>query len=140
MREVVIALSLIEQGDEFLLQLRGDNPVIGGAGLIGCFGGKLEEGEDPRKAACREIGEETSHFGKEEDFEPLGTVQVISDHKMETVKVLGHVFRLSLPDTTVLEAKEGDLVRLGRDQVSKYLDKMTTGTKACFEQFILGAN
>ena len=137
---MVIALGLIEQGDSYLLQLRGENPMIGGAGLIGCFGGKLEEGEQPRTAICREIGEETSHQASEEDFIPLGTVEVISDHKMETVKVFGHVFHIKLPDHVHLEAREGELVSLAKAEAHTFLDKMTTGTRACFEQFVIGEN
>lgn len=140
MRQMVIALGLIEQGDHFILQLRGDNPMIGGAGLIGCFGGKVEEGETPRAAVCREISEETTHVSGEDQFSTLGSVEVISDHKMETVQIVGHVFHLRLPDTAEIVAKEGQLVRLLKKDIEKYLDKMTAGTRACFEKFIVGAN
>jgi 8-oxo-dGTP pyrophosphatase MutT (NUDIX family) len=138
MREMVIALSLIEQDDNFLLQLRGENPMIGGAGLIGCFGGKLEHGESALAAVCREVAEETTHRPTEEDFTVVGSVEVVSDHKLETVKVYGHVFRLLLGNDVALTAKEGELVALPKNEIPKYLDKMTTGTRACFEQFILG--
>lgn len=138
MRKVVIAIGLIEQGDVYLLQLRGDNPVIGGAGLIGCFGGKLEGSEAPIDAIHREIGEETTHQPNKKDFKPLGSVRVISDHKLETVEVHGHVFHLPLGDQIVLEAAEGELVRLPKHEAHQHLDKMTTGTRAVFEQFILG--
>lgn len=138
MREMVIALGLIEQGDNYLLQLRGKNPMIGGAGLIGCFGGKLEVGEEPRTAIRREISEETSHLAEEADFLHLGNVEVVSDHKMETVKVFGHVFHLKLPEDLQIEAKEGELISLARHEITNFLDKMTTGTRACFEQFVIG--
>lgn len=140
MREMVIALGLIEQGDDYLLQLRGENPMIGGAGLLGCFGGKLEDGEEPITAVCREIGEETSHQAKEVDFKHLGKVEVISDHKMEPVKVFGHVFHLILPEGAYIEAKEGELIRLAKHEAAEFLDKMTTGTRATFEQYIIGDN
>jgi 8-oxo-dGTP pyrophosphatase MutT (NUDIX family) len=137
MREMVIALGLIEQGDHYILQLRGDNPMIGGAGLIGCFGGKLEEGESPVAAVCREIAEETTHISSEDKFTALGKVEVISDHKMENIKILGHAFHLALPDTAEITAKEGELIRLLKSDIAAHLGKMTTGTRACFEQFIL---
>lgn len=57
MREVHIAMCLIRQEDHYLLQHRLGDAMIGAAGLIGCFGGKIEDNETPEQAVCRELYE-----------------------------------------------------------------------------------
>lgn len=137
MRKLIVALGLIEQGDNYLMQLRGTNPMIGGAGLIGCFGGKVEASESPKDAACREINEETNLKLKTNDLGLLGEVSVASDHRMETIKVKAYIFEIQIGSEILIEATEGELVTIQKKDAHKYLDKMTTGTRACFEQFIL---
>ncbi len=136
MRHLDIALALIEQEGVYFLQLRGANPEIGGAGLIGCFGGKIEE-ETPGVAICRELSEETNLENlSEEDIELIGRVRVHSDHKLEKVSVHAHVFRIVVAGDTDIFAKEGGLVRLTPDEAKEKLDNMTTGTRAVFEEII----
>jgi len=137
MRKLQIALVLIEQEGKYLLQLRGSDPKIGGAGLIGCFGGKIEPNETPEQAARRELGEETSFDATSHEFTHLGEVQVHSDHQLEPVHVTAQVYRLLLDEVAKIEAKEGELVHIVADEVKNYLEKMTTGARACFETLVL---
>lgn len=140
MKKLEVAFALIEQGDNYLLQLRGNNPMIGGAGLIGCFGGKIESGETPKDTVTREIAEETSLKIKQKDFVNIGKVEVRSDHRLETVQVTAHVFKIQAPVSEAVSALEGELVIIAKDEVENYLDKMTTGTSACFERIIMKAD
>lgn len=137
MRELIIALGLIQQGDNYLLQLRDGDPKIGAAGLIGCFGGKIEDGESPAEAICRELAEETSLTPMLEDAEELGLVEVISDHQLEPVQVKGHSFRIVIGEK-LLEAKEGKVVTIHQSNIGERLNEMTPGTRAVFKAFILG--
>lgn len=140
MRHMHIALILIEQHGGYLLQRRGDDPQIGGAGLIGFFGGKIEAGESAEAAARRELREETSFDPEGHVFTHVGEVQVHSDHKLETVHVTAQVYRLVLDTAAKLEATEGVLVHIVADEVGEYLEKMTTGTRACFETLVVQEN
>ncbi len=136
MRQLNIALCLIEQDGKYLMQLRDGDPKIGGAGLIGCFGGKIEAGETPAQAALREMSEETNHKPQKQHLSYLGEVNVVSDHKLEAVKVRAHVHKVMLDAATKIEAAEGKLVRMTLDEVKKNLDRLTTGTRACFETLV----
>jgi len=137
MRKLHIALCLIEQDGKYLMQLRDGDPKIGGAGLVGFFGGKIEDGETPAQAAHREMGEETTHVSKPQDFSFVGEVNVISDHKLELVEVKAHVHKIVIDAATKLEAAEGKLVSMTLQEVKDSLDQLTTGTRAYFESFIL---
>lgn len=92
MRQVNIAIGLIQQGDKYLLQLRDGEAKIGGAGLIGCFGGKIDKSEDPLDTFCREVFEELGLKPNPVEVKTLGQIEVESDHNLEPVKVKGHVF------------------------------------------------
>lgn len=135
---MVIALGLIKQGNDYLLQLRDNKPVIGGAGLIGCFGGKIEANESPNQAVSREIAEETNLKSLPEDWREVGEVSVTSDHKLETVKVKIKLFEVTVPKSTIIEAREGTLVKMTKQEATKRLAEMTTGTRAYFKKYILG--
>ena len=54
----IVALFLRSNEDLFLMQLRDDFPFIEFPGQWGLFGGTIEPGESPRKAAYRELKEE----------------------------------------------------------------------------------
>lgn len=136
MRTLHIGIGLIHQDDTYLLQLRGDNPAIGAAGLIGGFGGKLEPEETVVQAVCRELGEETSLAPLIEELEHLGAVEVISDHRLEEVQVLATIFRLPVTGEAEVVAKEGTIVRMTKDEVLANLDRLTPATRACFETLI----
>lgn len=137
MRQLNIALCLIEQEGRYLMQLRDGDPKIGGAGLIGCFGGKIEDGEAPHIAACRELSEETTHSADPEHLTYLGEVNVMSDHKLEPVQVRAHIHKLVIDATAEIKAIEGKLVTMTLEEVKENLQRLTTGTRACFEKLVL---
>ncbi len=136
MRQVHIAIGLVQQGDKYLLQLRNGEAKIGGAGLIGCFGGKIDKNEDPLQTFCREIFEETSLQPKPHEVKKLGIVKVKSDHLLEPVKVTGHVFHWEYKDNKMPQINEGELVIMTLAEALSSLDKLTTGTRAVFEELI----
>jgi 8-oxo-dGTP pyrophosphatase MutT (NUDIX family) len=136
-RHLAIGIGLILQGDTYLLQLRGDNPAIGAAGLIGAFGGKIEPQETPAEAVCRELCEETSLIAlAAKDLEGIGIVEVVSDHRLETVNVHATVFLLSIKEGLEIVAKEGALVKMTKDEIRTSRDQLTPATRACFDKLI----
>ena len=137
MRKVEIVLGLLEQDSTYLLQHRLGHERIGAAGRIGCFGGKVEEGELPRSAVSREISEETTLESKPEAWELLGEVNVESDHQLEPVKVHATIFRHVLSPKTKLEAKEGKLVRIQVQDIPSRINEFTPATRALFEEIIV---
>lgn len=136
MRQVHIAIGLVQQGDKYLLQLRNGEAKIGGAGLIGCFGGKIAKNEDPLNTFCREIFEETSLQPKPHEVKKPGIVNVESDHQLEPVQVTGHVFHWQLKSSKKPRIREGELIIMTRDEALASLDKLTTGTRAVFEELL----
>jgi ADP-ribose pyrophosphatase YjhB (NUDIX family) len=136
MKRLNIAIGLIEQDDEYLLQFRNGAPSIGGAGLTGCFGGKVEENENPAEAVAREVGEETSLQTKPSDWQRLGTVRVASDYKNEPIDVYAEVFYIKLPPETEIVATEGELVRIKRDADSLAHANLTPATAAAFRELL----
>lgn len=56
-----VALAIIYQGDNFLLQLRDNIPTIAYSNHWGLFGGHLELGETPEQALKRELIEEINY-------------------------------------------------------------------------------
>lgn len=136
MRRLEICLGLIQQDEAYLLQRRGDDPRIGAAGLIGAFGGKIEPGESPAEAVSRELSEETSVAIHHARFEYMGQVEVESDHKLEPVQIVGHVFRLILSNNMRVVADEGELVRLTKENALRDKHLLTPATRAAFEELI----
>jgi 8-oxo-dGTP pyrophosphatase MutT (NUDIX family) len=136
MRHIHIAIGFIQQGDIYLLQLRNGAEKIGGAGLIGCFGGKIDEGEDPVATFCREISEETSLKPHPREVKKLGMISVKSDHNLEPVQVTGHVFHWELETGQEPEIREGELVIMTLAEAKSKLDKFTTGTRAAIEELL----
>lgn len=136
MRQIHIAIGFIQQGDKYLLQLRNGEAKIGGAGLIGCFGGKIDEGEDPLVTFCREVLEETSLKPKRHEVKKLGMINVKSDYKLEPVKVTGHVYHWQLKGGKLPKIKEGELVVMTKDEAMNNLDSLTTGTHAAFVELL----
>ena len=135
MRAMKIALAVLQQGDDYLLQKRGNIPKIGGANLIGLFGGKIED-ETPLQAVCREVAEETNMSPKPEDATHWGEVDVTSDHNLEKVVVNAQIFHIKVAKDFEFKAKEGELVKMTKEQAMKQLDSMTPGTAACFRQLV----
>lgn len=134
MREVHIALGLIQKGDKFLLQLRDGEAKVGAAGLIGCFGGKIDDGEDPADTFCREIFEETTLKPTPGTIKKIGIVKVQSDHNLEPVQVTGHVFQWRMPNPKLPKIKEGKLIVMTKAEVLANLGRFTPATRAIFEE------
>jgi 8-oxo-dGTP pyrophosphatase MutT (NUDIX family) len=136
MRRLNIAIGIIQKDEKYLLQLRNGEAKIGGAGLIGCFGGKIDDGEDPLVTFCREIFEETTLKPKPQEVKKLGVVKVKSDHNLEPVEVTGHVFHWHFRDSEIPKITEGELVMMTHEEALASLDSFTTGTRAAFEELV----
>lgn len=61
MPTVEVAIAILHQDNQFLLQLRDDNPAIIYPGYWAFCGGHLEPGEDADTAVRRELMEEIAH-------------------------------------------------------------------------------
>jgi 8-oxo-dGTP pyrophosphatase MutT (NUDIX family) len=138
MRLLNIVMVIIEQGGLYHLEFRNGPKRIGAAGLVGCFGGKIEQGEEPLRAICREVKEETNLNPVEADFVRLGEVDVIADNNLEPVKIHATVYKLILSKGIDVEAHEGRLVSLTESEAKRKVATMTPGTQAAFNQFIFG--
>ena len=57
---VETAHAILKLGDNYVLQLRDDSPLVASAGQWSLFGGKIDKGETPQDAMQREIFEELS--------------------------------------------------------------------------------
>jgi 8-oxo-dGTP pyrophosphatase MutT (NUDIX family) len=136
MQELTIAMALIEQGDTYLLQRRLTDSGIG-AGLLGCFGGKIEPGETPVAAIARELSEETTLNQPKAAFSELGLVEVDYHHQGQQTAIHGYSFKLVVDSEVAVEALEGGIVAMKQDDIEANLSQMTPGTQALFEQFVL---
>ncbi len=88
-QKTVVALAILYQGENFLMQLRDEIPNIVYPGHWGLFGGHLELGETPEQAVKREVLEEINyHF-----------INPIKFKCYETPEVIRHVYsgKLTLP-------------------------------------------
>ncbi|GAC1387826.1 MAG: hypothetical protein NVS1B7_2490 [Candidatus Saccharimonadales bacterium] len=132
-----IVLALLEQNGHYLLQRRDSNVQKGAAGLVGCFGGKIELNESPVQAMVRELHEETSYMPEATTLLYIGEVHVTSDHIGKPVQVDAKIFTTIIPAGIELLAKDGTLVRLLKDEARLYLPHMTPATHALFKAFIL---
>lgn len=61
MQKVEVAIAILHQDNQFLMQLRDDFPNIIYPGHWGFFGGHIEPGESPDEAVCRELMEEIGY-------------------------------------------------------------------------------
>lgn len=77
-----VALAILYQGDQFLMQLRDDVPGIAYPGYWGFFGGHIELGEDPATAMRRELLEEIAYAPPE----------IYSFRRFEAEQAVRHVF------------------------------------------------
>lgn len=134
MRKLDIALGVIEQNSQYFFQFRNGDPKIGAAGMLGFFGGKIEPKEKPIDAIVRELSEETNLQPSRDDVKPLGKVNVLSDYLHKPVAINAHVFHLIVTPQYVIEAFEGEIVKMNHKEAMQNLAKMTPGTRACFEQ------
>jgi len=131
-----VSIGFIRRGDTYLLQRRPSISTIGSAGLIGSFGGGIEEGESAIEAVCRELSEETSLKPSPEDFNYLGTVDVVAYKQDEPVSIAAEVFLLELDPAVSVTALEGKLEEMTRHQANERSDELTPATKAAFEKFL----
>jgi len=63
-----VAIAILYQGDQFLLQLRDDIPTIAWPGHWAFFGGHLDPGESPDDAVYRELREEIGYDAPQLDL------------------------------------------------------------------------
>jgi 8-oxo-dGTP pyrophosphatase MutT (NUDIX family) len=95
---VQVALAILHQEGQFLLQLRDNIPGIVYPGYWGLFGGHLEPGELPIETLRRELQEEITYEAK----------QVSEFWCFETPEVVRHVFNVPLTvDISELVLHEG---------------------------------
>ena len=136
MRQLDVSICVIRQGEQYLLQKRGDDPRIGAAGLIGAFGGKIEPNETPIAAACRELGEETTLTPTPDNLVELGRFAVISDHRLEAVTVNTFAFLFEVDMAITVAASEGEITSFTLSEAMANLGAMTPATRTCFETII----
>jgi 8-oxo-dGTP pyrophosphatase MutT (NUDIX family) len=136
-QEINVAMAVICRIDEYLLELRSAGNNNGAIGLIGCFGGIIETGEQANVAVAREIKEELGVAFKPEDYKAIGAVDVESDRDGEEVRIHSEVFEILLPYDFEVKSLKGNLVRMKLGEIDKKRDKLTPATRAAFEQFYL---
>jgi 8-oxo-dGTP pyrophosphatase MutT (NUDIX family) len=133
MKQMHVVMALIKQDDEYLLQHRTGPAAIGAAGLIGCFGGKIEESEKTEAALLREISEETTLSPKIEDLEYFDSVNVESDWQGQPIKVKADVFSIAIDASAKIDAKEGQMVKMSLQEAKSRLDDLTPATRELFK-------
>lgn len=138
MEEVEVAMALICQGSDFILQHRIDDRRSEVAGKIGMFGGKVEFGETHGRAVMREISEETTLTPVVRDFTMIGNVEVEFGAETDKLRVKASVHRLEVPREVIIEAQEGSIVRIAGDQAHTLVDQMTPATREAFNKYIIG--
>lgn len=139
MQELYVASVALKRNNTYFMQYRDGNPSIGAVGLVGFFGGKVEPGEVPEVAARRELSEETDLvFASADRLEEIDTVEVISDYKQEPATVHMTIFGFDLPLGAQINAKEGKITAMTKDEALANLDKLTPATRAYFEKNFQG--
>ncbi len=133
MRQVEISIAILDHPDGLVMQRRPSN--MGAGGKLGCFGGKLDEGESPLESIVREIIEETTLDLGSSDFTHHGQVEVISDNKGQIVEVLAHVFVAACQGKVEIR-DEGELVHLPKHEYSMNRHQLTSATLAALDMLI----
>jgi 8-oxo-dGTP pyrophosphatase MutT (NUDIX family) len=134
-RELDIAMAMINQVDVYHLQRRTGSKAIGAAGLVGCFGGKIEANETAAEAVARELPEETNLSVDPNRLKQIENFDVESDNRNEPVKVHVKVFSVFLPLGQEVIAKEGELVSWTMSEIQANEDKLTPATKEFFRRW-----
>lgn len=94
-----VAIAILYQRGQFLMQLRDDIPGIAAPGLWGFFGGHIEPGETPETAVVREVAEEIGYLI------PVAPTKVTV---METEQVIRHIYAAPLVvELSSLQLHEG---------------------------------
>ena len=135
MREMDISMAMICQIDSFHLQRRNGPKRIGAAGLVGCFGGKVEQGETPKEVIIREIPEETSISIVSGDTRQIDSFSVESDFQHQPIKINATVFEIILPYGTEVVAKEGELVSWTPKEIKEHESQLTPATREFFSRY-----
>jgi 8-oxo-dGTP pyrophosphatase MutT (NUDIX family) len=135
MRELSISMAMINQVDLYHLQRRNGSKAIGAAGLVGCFGGKVEDNESAKEAIARELPEETNLTISLADLRQLESFDVESDHQLEPVRVHVKVFEVLLPYGQKVVAKEGELVSWDTEEIKANEAELTPATKEFFKRY-----
>lgn len=136
MPPIEISMAAIAQVDEYLFQMRTPESSNGAVGLIGCFGGSIEQGETPRKAMSRELAEETNLVVRPDLFHFLGTVEVASDRDGVPRDIHANVFKILLPQIFEVRAIQGSLVRIRVDELKKDMEIYTPATRKALEELL----
>lgn len=138
MKTLEVSMTIIKRGDTFVLQRRPVDPNIGASGLIGCFGGKREQGETAEDAAYRELFEEldiqTDHDSI--DLKHIDDITVESDYQMSSITANVAVFYLEVANDVVLQAKEGDIEELTLEEVKRDVYLFSPATGEAFKNLI----
>jgi len=138
MQRMDVSIGFIRRGDTYILQQRSSDPRKGASGLIGAFGGQIENGETALEAVCRELREETSLKLSTEDFTYLGDVDVISDRNHKKIQIIARVFLVVIAAEETVVATEGKLVKMTEAEALQSKEVLTPATRAAFEQYIRG--
>ena len=123
-----VAAILVDETGGYFMQLRDSVPHIFFPGHWGCFGGALNNGEQPLAALQRELGEElelqadpakTKLFTRFEfDFSPIGKQKVYRVY-FEVTMSAEQVFGLKLHEGREVRRFRGDHLLL-RERVTPY--------------------
>ena len=112
---ISVAIAILTQGDQVLMQLRDDIPGIIYPGCWGFFGGHLEPDETPESAVVREILEEITYAVPQKQMSKFG---VYSDQRKDEAAKMVHRHVFLVPLTVplgALDLREGwDMALLDR--------------------------
>lgn len=135
MKELSVAAIAIKRGTLYFMQHREGDSNIGAVGLIGFFGGKIEENEEPEAAARRELEEEAHIVFPKEKLAKIGQVVVMSDYNNEPVTIKMIIYEYELPLKAEFLAKEGKVVTMTEREAFANINTLTPGTRAFFETY-----
>ena len=127
MTEVSIAQLLLPNGD-LVMQRRDQNTKIA-PGLLGFFGGHVEDGEAPDEAMKRELAEETSLDVTTLDITHLVTKEVPNPENKKEPKIKVHFYRTMIDsdDFKVYEGQQAETYSL--PELIKRLDIAPTAKR-----------
>lgn len=126
-----VAIAMLRQNDTYLLQRRTmSQRSLGGAVLIGCFGGKRNPQETYLQAIVREIGEETNLSLEPGQYTCIDHVDVPADATTGSQAVHGEVYAADVPAAFQVVAYDGELVRMGLQEMYENRDQLAPVTRA----------
>jgi len=113
---------ILKLRDQFLIQLRDNNPQIANPNKWGLFGGSIEGEETPREAIKREIKEEINI-----DLEDRKLIEVYNNYNN-----FGFYYELNIKEEGNLKLGEGQ--KIGKFSIQKILNmkNITPGTREAF--------